>query len=268
MDVWLVRNGKTSGPFPDYEVRRQITEQQLTAIDYAWHDGLNVWKPLAEIELFRSAFETQVSRKPSAASVPPPLPFVPRLLRRFIARWFDLSLYSSIWWAIMFAAGRDIPAVATNLWIMLPHYVPYFILEAFLLHHFQTTPGKWLLGLSVRNTDGSALDLAASTRRAARVLFSGIGFGWDLLVIFCQLMSFFTTRKLGRPLWDHLGGHQLLAETLRPARIIVLSILFAGSLASQMVTLAPAMLRYAAENNPEVKAELEKNPLWQLLKRP
>ena len=98
----------------------------------------------------------------------------------------------------MWATGRDIGATLANPWIILFLYVPWFVLETILLHRFGTTPGKWLLGIRVVNNDGSLLSLAEATRRSARVLFIGIGFGLDLIAIVCQIMAWFTTKRLGR----------------------------------------------------------------------
>ena len=44
----------------------------------------------------------------------------------------------------MWASGRDIGMILQHQWIIRFHYVPWFVLETFLLHRFATTPGKWL----------------------------------------------------------------------------------------------------------------------------
>jgi hypothetical protein len=147
---------------------------------------------------------------------------------------------------------------------MFPHYVPWFILETFLIHHFGTTPGKWLLGLRVTNLDGSLLSLAAATRRSARVLFTGIGFGWNLLSLFCQVLSYFTAKRLGSPLWDYAGGHKVVASPLRPERLIALVFLFFGAMMLQFLVLSPYALEIMVASAPEKKAEIESNPIWDL----
>lgn len=278
MDIWIIRNGEKTGPIHDYEVRHKIEDGELSPDTPAWHEGLDSWKSLGEIDLFKREFDLPlpVAESPSIFIRPLeadelPTPPVQRQLllgRRFWARWFDLCLYSGIWWILMWATGRDIRATLSNLWIMFPHYVPWFILEAFLIHHFGTTPGKWLLGLRVANLDDSKLTLGESTRRSARVLFTGIGFGWQLLTLFCQLLSYFTTKRIGCSLWDHVGGHKLVPEPLRATRIIAFVLLFIGSLMLQTAVVTPYMLEAMAAESPEFKAELEKNPLWHPPKHP
>lgn len=276
MDIWIIQNGEKIGPIHDFEVRKKIEAGELPADTPAWHDGLSAWRPLVEISLFEREFDKPFESRdtPYAPPVhatdsptPPPLPDQPFVLRRFWARWFDLFLYDGLWWIGMWAAGRDIEATLNNLWIMLFHYVPWFALEAFLLHRFGTTPGKWLLGIKVTNHDGSLMNLANSTQRAARVLFIGIGFGWGPLALICQTMAWFTTRRIGRPLWDQAGGHRVTANSLNPLRIVAYVFLFFAAIQLQLIVVAPYAAEVAGKTFPALKEQFEKNPPWHLPKR-
>lgn len=276
MDIWIIQDGEKTGPIHDFEIRRKIENGELPASTPAWHEGLDAWKPLIEIELFQREFD-----KPEPAAndpgtspqpprddvVPPPLPEQPHLVRRFWARWLDLYLFAGIWWIAMWAAGRDIGMILQHQWIILFHYIPWFVLETFLIHRFATTPGKWLLGIRVVNNDSSLLSLAESTRRAARVLFIGIGFGWGILALICQLMSWFTTKRLGRPLWDHAGGHRLETTPLHPVRLVAYVITLFAALQLQMIVVSPYIMETAAKAFPSFKEQFEKSPPWHLPKR-
>jgi uncharacterized RDD family membrane protein YckC len=287
MDVWIIRDGEKCGPFHDFEIRRKISDEELPPTTPAWHEGLDAWKPLVEIELFRREFERlpqadeprfeppDARRAPGAPEsdptdappTPPPLPVKPHYLRRFWARWFDLSLYSGVWWLAMWAAGQNIEAALRNPWVMFFQYVPWFVLEALLLQHHATTPGKWLLGLRVVNLDATRLDLAAATRRSMRVLFTGIGFGWGLLAIFCQAMSYFVAKRLGSPLWDHSGGHRVEAAPVPPLRVATFAMLFFGAIHLQLIVISPYLLEEAGKTFPAIKKAYEENPPWHLPER-
>lgn len=278
MDIWIIRDGEKIGPIHDYEVRRKIELGELPATTPAWHEGLSAWQPLIEIDLFTREFELAAATAPpepelfalGARTAPPPLPEKPYYLRRFCARWFDLILYSGVWWIGMWACRQNIESAMLNTWVMFLQYVPWFAFEALLIHHYGTTPGKWLLGLRVVNKDGSRLDLAAATRRALRVMFTGVGFGWGLLAVFCQALSLFTAKRLGSTLWDYSGGHRVTAEPLHPLRLVALIFLGFGAVQLQLIVISPIvnppMVEQMEKWLPGFKAEYQKNPPWHLPK--
>jgi uncharacterized RDD family membrane protein YckC len=268
MEIWLIINGKRSGPYPDYEIRSRIEHGEITSEEIVWHEGLAEWTPIGELELFRNSLEKQ-----APTSVPPPLPKAyteatagakpkAHLGRRFWARWMDLTLYSALWWLGMYLGGRDIGSAIGNLWLLIPMFLPWFAVEAWLIHRFGTTPGKWLMGLKVSNEDGSALALKESVWRALRVMITGIGFGWGLLAILCQTMSWFTTRRLGKPIWDYMGNHKVEAEPLKPLRTVVLIIVFIGAAQLQMAVRGPHEEKIMVEQFPQYKEFFERSEKW------
>jgi uncharacterized RDD family membrane protein YckC len=273
MDIWIIQDGVKKGPIHDFEVRGRIESGDLTADTPSWHEGLDGWRPLVEISLFTREFDRLEGLKDTAAASPepsrtspvlPPVPPGPHLVRRFWARWFDLYLFAGVWWFVMWAAGRDIGGILNNPWIILFQYIPWFVLEAVLLHRFGFTPGKWLLGIRVVNDTGALLSLAESTRRAARVLFLGIGFGWGILALICQIMAVFTTRRIGRPLWDHAGGHHLETTPLNPLRLVGYVIGLFAALQLQLIVVAPYVMENMKKTFPAMGEHIEKNPPWHL----
>jgi uncharacterized RDD family membrane protein YckC len=273
MEVWIIRDGEKVGPIHDFEIRRQIEMGELPASTPAWHEGSGDWKPLIEIELFRREFERVAEPEipdepaPEERQGPPPLPVKPAFIRRFWARWLDLSLYSVVWWLGMWAAGQDLEAAMANPWIMFFRFVPWFALEAVLIQQFATTPGKWLLGLHVINLDESRIDLGASTRRCMRVLFSGIGFGFSFLAVFCQILSLVVAKQIGTTLWDHAGRHKVTAQTLRPGRVFGVVAAYIISMVIHFAVFSPFIVKEMIRNDPSLKEQFEKLPLWNLPKR-
>jgi len=274
MDIWIIQDGEKIGPIHDYEVRSKIEKGELPATTPAWYEGLPAWKPLVEISLFEREFDRPIEPRdtpyaPPAAEPDPPLPPPDRpvLVRRFFARWFDLYLYAGLWWIVMWALGADIKAMLLNPWVILLQYIPWFALETFLLHRFGTTPGKWLLGLRLVNNNASLLSLAQATRRSVQVLCIGLGFGWGVLTLVCQFMAYFTAMRFSRPLWDHTGGHRVLAVALRPLRIVTYVFVLYGAIQLQMMVVAPYILPFVmevAKPFPALREQLENNPPWHL----
>lgn len=266
MDFWLILDGEKTGPFPDYEIRSRIARGELAADTPAWHQGLDRWRPLGEIALFAGDF----GRVDTTTATPPPLPPPPQAplsWRRFWARWLDIHLYLAAWWLCLWALGQPVAPALESMWVMLLQLVPWFIVEAVLLHRWGSTPGKWLMGLRVANDDGTRLTLRAALARSLRVLFAGIGFGWLPLALLCQWFAFSTARRLGKPLWDYQGGHVVRAAALQPWRAVTLGLGLFVALQLQMAVIGPAVTKAAIASFPQLKEALEKNPPWHLPER-
>lgn len=263
MEVWLIVDGSQLGPFSDYEIRSQLRSGELRPDTPAWFQGQDGWHPLREIEVLKELlpedasidgipFDREVLAGGLFANRPPPLPQQAMLGRRFWARWFDLQWYMTFFWAALALSGADVYGALKNLWLDMALLIPWFLIEAVLLHRFGTTPGKALLGLQVRNADGSALMLGAALRRCLRVLISGIGLGWGLLSLLCQGMSWFFARRTGRTMWDIIGEHRLVeVSELTALRVLVFVFGFFAALMLRAVVLYPAFERLAAELHPE-----------------
>ncbi len=226
------------------------------------------WTKLGDMELFREEFSKRDPRSETAPipqwepeeegstadKTPKPKAYI---MRRFWARWLDLTAYGSLWWLAVYFSGRDIAASMGNLWMLLPMYVPWFVLESWLLHKTGTTPGKWLMGLRVVNQDDSNLSLAAAIKRSLRVLVSGIGFGWDFLALICQLMSWFTTRRIGRPVWDFLGEHKMVAKPRVPAKVAALVAVMILSVYLRLAVQMRHIEKVVVAARPEMKEQYE-----------
>lgn len=282
MDIWLIRNGEKYGPFPDYDIRRRIEGGELDPQSPAWHEGLASWGPISEIAIFKNEFapkpkpipieEIPVATQPAG---PPPVPTKTKIFRRFWARWLDLTLFFAAFWLIAWATGRDVEAIFLSPWVSLAQFLPWFVIEIFLIHSIATTPGKWLFGMRVLNADGSRLSWSQSAQRSMSVYVLGIGLAWFPLAILAMGLSVYTAKRMGAPVWDHVGKHRVTTKKINPAAIIVAVFLFLGSSQAVNGVLSPYTLRvqmefitkYAPQYAPQFRRELEKNPPWSLPRR-
>jgi len=272
MNIWIIRNGEKEGPLTDYEIREKIESGELDASTPAWHETLDAWKTLGDIQLFDHSLHPNATppepvRNEAPARDSSDTTPNPHLFRRFWARWLDLYLFSGIWWLAMWAMGRDIGQLLTQPWIVLLHYAPWFAIEAMLISRFATTPGKWLLKLKVLNLDGSRLSLQASMLRAGRVFLMGIGFGLAGLCLLCQAFACFSVNRFGSPLWDRAGGHFLDGPPAGQFRITgyVMALLFAIWL--QTIVLTPYIIEEMEQNFPKQAEAMKANPPWHLPKK-
>jgi uncharacterized RDD family membrane protein YckC len=269
MEIWLIQHGKKTGPYQDYEIRNRITDGQIDSDEFAWHEGLPGWVKLREIELFcddlkraegesLASFEVDKTLEKVEMPVVVSLSGKRHLGRRFWARWLDLTVYSTVWWLLMYVAGKDIGEIIQSRWSLISMFLPWFAIEAWLLHRFSTTPGKWLLGIRVVNEDETSLTLKSSMWRSIRVWIAGVGFGWGLLAVLCQAMSWFTTRKIGKPVWDFMGHHKINVAPLKPLKVIALILLFFTAMQLQTAVRWPHDKEMILKQYPEFKEYLEK----------
>lgn len=123
--------------------------------------------------------------------------------RRFFARAIDLNLYEMTWMVILTDAGLCAMGQRGVTFLnMLLSLLTMLLLEPLLLHTTGTTPGKWLLGLSVRNVNGAKLRYSEAFARTAWLIWRGFGAG---IPIYCwvRLYKSFRTEERGEPLdWE------------------------------------------------------------------
>lgn len=282
MDIWLIQDGEKVGPYNDYEIRSRIESGELTADIPAWHEHLDHWTPLDEIDSFHQSFAAlEANKRQPSATDPSPTELVDSTEdetlrerhagRRFWARMLDLHFYGGAWWLLMWLSGRDLELLYTEAWTRMLLFVPWFIIETLLIHRFATTPGKWLLNIKVLNLDGSKLSLRASILRSVRILFMGIGFGIDLLMLLCMTLSWIGVQKLGRPLWDRVGGHFVDTQPLNRYKVMLYIGSFLFALWLQMIVLypytSPHSIEAMEEWSPQVAESMKQNPPWHLPKR-
>ena len=99
--------------------------------------------------------------------------------RRFLARSFDQTLYGIAWAIIQYFVFRWHwqTGFITNLvesYIILAMMIA---IEPALLARWGTTPGKMIMGLEIRNTDGTRLTYRQGLDRMLGVFSRGLGYG-------------------------------------------------------------------------------------------
>ncbi len=273
MQIWIVVNGEQAGPFTPSEIRRGIENGSYDASTPAWQRGITQWTTLGALPSVADA----LPRAADPGEVPPvlnqtapesdtlaalPAPVHP--FRRFFARWCDLHLYLAAFWIAVWTSGRDVATALASPWVLLLLFIPWALIEAAFLHKTGTTPGKWLLGLSVTEPDGSRLSILAAWKRSMLVLFAGVGMGMAPISWICQALSLFAIWRHRRTLWDQAGKHRVHGSTLRPARVVLFAVLLITSLQLQVAVTWPSVwqrMKPTMEKiSPGLAAEMERNP--------
>jgi uncharacterized RDD family membrane protein YckC len=122
---------------------------------------------------------------------------------RFAARTVDQALLVLIIILIFAAIDPGVVELALAGWLLLA--IP---LEAALLSSWGTTPGKWLLGVTVRDGRGAKLRFGQALRRAAAVWTFGLALDQPIGFVTGPL-SFRRLRRSGATYWDALDGSRV-----------------------------------------------------------
>lgn len=170
------------------------------------------------------------------------LPTVQAPLRRFLARCLDLQWYSALWSIFLILVchklHRDtIPDICFDQFATI---TLMFCIEPILLHFWGTTPGKWLLGLSVTDLYGQHLTLSSAYDRTWTVLWRGMGLNIPLYSLYRLSQSHQACEK-GEPLcWEEDNILNLRDE--KKWRILTYITAYAASAALVILSTAIAVI--------------------------
>lgn len=95
-------------------------------------------------------------------------------VRRWMARGLDEALIGLVPLVLLCSILHMNPSKMT-LFVTIGGMLLVWLVEPLLLHRFGTTPGKWLMGLSVTDLDGGRLTIAQARERTGSVMFWGYG---------------------------------------------------------------------------------------------
>ncbi len=112
-------------------------------------------------------------------------------VRRYIARILDYAIVRILLRFLLIVVFRVRPF--TDLLSNVIAYGSLFLsipLQAWFLHKFATTPGKWLMGIRIVAVDGRHLTFDNAMIREAKALCFGHGFGIPIICLICNVRSY------------------------------------------------------------------------------
>ena len=214
-----------------YEVAEEVRSGKASADTLGWYQGSDGWLRLEELPAVSSIFVEPPPRKADQEAeelAERRAKLAPERVRSSVRLWARLiDLFILEWLLLTVGLGTGLMSVSdllTNphLEIQLLPAAMLMVLEAFLIHSFGTTPGKWLLRVHVLMDDGSLLPLKTSFRRALTVWWRGVGFWLVPLNIFMMALSQAALLSTGKTPWDHACGSRLSYRKLDANRILLI----------------------------------------------
>lgn len=112
--------------------------------------------------------------------------------RRYFARTIDLLLFSLLMDFVLFVVFRLRPFPGDFLRVLmgLGYGFLYVPTEAWLLHRFGTTPGKWAMGIRLEWIEGGNLPYTEALYRSWWVLKYGMAFGIPIVQLGFQIRCY------------------------------------------------------------------------------
>jgi uncharacterized RDD family membrane protein YckC len=190
---WYADKDEKIGPIGIDELKQLIKSDKIDAKTMLWHEGMDAWRPLDQVEELNE-LEAVVSPSlpPKADTDTLSYPMANRWLR-FFARIFDMCWETML---VAFILGAVFTRYSANFveWFYESGasrqlfgllYLPIaFILDALLYRAIGNTPGKALLGLKVKTLDGKSLSFAQYLNRNFSMWVSGLALGFPLFTLF------------------------------------------------------------------------------------
>src|SRR3989338_3025636 len=152
---------------------------------------------------------------------------------RYWARHIDLSIFMPVTVLIFYIFAPRLIILAKGSAILGLAYLSLItstLLEAILLSSWGTTPGKWLLKITVRGKEGKKLKFSSAMSRSFNVLLSGVGLSIPLVALFTTLFAYKRLSTKGITAWDQRGGFVVSHKKIGVTRKVI-AILLVGAIA-------------------------------------
>lgn len=144
---------------------------------------------------------------------------------RLWARYADIVISSfsfAILVGIIFPPLLHIPQVAFSLLSL----AVWIFIEPVLLSTWGTTPGKWILMITVKDTQGKKLDYSAWLKRGLNVWVRGLAFGLPIICLVTQYIAYKDLTQKGIVSWDKKGNFSVIHEEFGPLRVVAIFAIF------------------------------------------
>ena len=177
---------------------------------------------------------------------------VPYAYVRFLGRMADVMMHMTLYLAVLRVSGAAFnPGFLPGSYEALLYLcLPMVLMETAFLGTLGTTPGKAMLGVSVRDYRGRRLSFPMAFRRSLFVMVLGLGCFAPSLMLLALFFSWWWVRRFGFTPWDRkLGTTDVLNGSLTLRKVVmtlVLIILCLQLIYVLLIPWLPEMEAYAA----------------------
>ena len=228
--VWYYMVGEEKeGPVSHGELQKMLDRGDVESTTKVWTQSQKDWLPISEIENFNMSTldETptiEIQQKVDYERETDRDYIRPRPWVRFWARMVDYSFFIIVlsFFIGYFNLGLGILSsytgmVAIFLWVFV---------EAFLLSIVGTTPGKWLLKVSVRDENHQKLSFSGSLNRSFSVWWLGMGAGLPIVSLITMIVAAVKLNSSGITTWDRRSELRIFHDKVGVVRTLIVILYF------------------------------------------
>jgi uncharacterized RDD family membrane protein YckC len=218
----------TSEEYANGSLSREALEEMLVngrlqPDTLVWHKSLDKWMPAYKVR------SLQLRVIPSL--LPPPLPghepvqgtpsgiklvYRSRPWIRWFARMSDYWLCGGIIGA-MISVPKDVAVVISMLIIF-----GWCFIEPIFLSLWGATPGKWFLGISVKDDSGKKLSYGDALERACRIWGKAIWIGIPIVMLIPMVSTLMNFNEHGSAFYDRELGISVRHQPVNLAKVFLL----------------------------------------------
>lgn len=274
MDIYWIQDHEKKGPLPEVEVISMLEAGLIPENARAWHAGCVEWVRIhdlpvlkemftirAEEEERRKAGEDALEDEAAEISVAEPVDgesvteeeaekdqeedvvmVVPYPYVRFLGRMADVMMHMTLYLAVLriFGLAFSPDFLPGSYEALLYLCLPMVLIETAFLGTLGTTPGKAMLGVSVRDYRGNRLPFSTAFRRSLFLMVLGLGCFAPSLMVLALFFSWWWVRRFGFTPWDRkLGTTDVLNDSLTLRKVVMTLVLIILCLQIMYVLLIP-----------------------------
>lgn len=228
--VWFyIRDHQQQGPVCLFELKKLIEHRVLTGETYIWMKDMDCWQMAKTMDLFSKSIsiaDKEVTRNYASGWEEMKKEIYPsgRPIIRYLARFFDLSLFSLILITFVSIFKPQFILESSAIFIFMLSLILYILVESAVLTIFGNTLGKALLNAHLKTVDGERIHFITALKRSIFVSAAGMGFGIPIINFICFCFSYFDLKKHGNTTWDKQIGTVVLYGKVGLGRILFVSL--------------------------------------------
>lgn len=227
---FYIKDQQQLGPVGAFELQKLFQQGVLSRNTFIWSAGLNGWQQAKAVALFSECMEGHSPCNPSAkkenlaaqlelATYPRGRPLI-----RFIARMFDLSLFTLFFIASIAVFSPGLIVHTSKITLFMVNLLLWLFIEPIILCIFGNTAGKAIMNTQIKSQYGEAIQFPTAFKRSFFVIIAGMGFGVPVLNFICYLFSLVDLQKNGMSAWDKKSGTIVLYGKVPFPRIFFASL--------------------------------------------